>query len=239
MLASCSTNRHAERGGFELELTDIGRRHPRADQWLLRGISCDLGPGDRLAVVGPSGSGKSLLLRVMALLDPVDAGAVLWQGEPVRGLAVPDFRCQVMYVHQQPALVEGTVEHNLRQPYLLERHRRRRGGFDKRRVADLLEQLGRDASLLDKPQNVLSGGEAQLVCLVRAMQLDPSVLLLDEPPASLDSPTARSVERAVQRWLDERPEARAIVWVSHDTQQATRVSNRHLRIEQGRMQGEP
>ena len=224
--------------GFRLELSGLGRRHPKADQWLLRKVSCQIVPGDRLALVGPSGSGKSLLLRTMALLDPWDEGQIRWQGQSVSGNDVPDYRRQVIYLHQQPALVEGTVQHNLRQPFLLQAHQQKLVTFDEARAGDLLEQLNRDDSFLGKQQNVLSGGEAQLVSLVRAMQLDPHVLLLDEPTASLDQTTARAVEQLVDRWLSDQPAARAIVWVSHDAQQAARVSQRRLRMRHGRVERE-
>ncbi len=233
---------HSERNqpapGFPLELCELGRRHPKADQWLLRGISITVRPGDRWAVVGPSGSGKSLLLRAMALLDPLDEGEIHWRGQSVRGHAVPEYRRHVVYLHQQPALVEGTVEHNLRQPFLLQRHQRRLAAFDETRVRELLESLGRDGSFLGKQQSVLSGGEGQLVALVRALQLDPDIMLLDEPTASLDPSTALAVEQSVDRWLSERPDARAIVWVSHDAQQSARLSDRRLRLQHGRVHPE-
>lgn len=219
-----------------LEARNLGRRHPKTDQWLLRGISCRLNPGDRLAVIGPSGSGKSLLLRGLALLDPLDEGQVLWNGKSVHGSAVPAFRSQVIYLHQRPALVEGTVEHNLRQPLRMQEHRDR--SFNSRRIGNLLRQLGRDDLFLAKQQQILSGGEAQLVALLRAVQLDPCILLLDEPTAALDRTTAEAVEQLVDRWLRDRPDVRAAVWVSHDRQQAQRVSTRRLYLRRGRMEKE-
>ena len=92
----------------------------------------------------------------------------------------------------------------------------------------MLTHLGRDESFLDKPVGELSGGESQLVALLRAVQLDPKVLLLDEPTASLDAEATAAVETLVADWQAESAGARAVVWVSHDTGQA----ERGLRTEQ-------
>src|SRR5271166_5662023 len=176
-----------------IRLDHVGRRNPKGDGWLIEGVSLRLHRGDRLGVVGPSGAGKTVLLRAMALLDALDAGAILWQGKPVRGADVPLYRKHVIYLHQRPALFDSSVEENLCLPFALKAHLDRE--FDRRRAIELLADLGRDEEFLGKPSRRLSGGEAQLVALVRAMQLEPTVLLLDEPTASLDSDAAQAVER--------------------------------------------
>ena len=160
--------------------------------------------GDRLGVLGPSGAGKTVLLRALALLDPLDTGTVLFQRQVVGGDEVPRYRSQVIYLHQKPALQEGTVEDNLRLPFALKTHRERR--FDRGLTAELLASLGRDTAFLDKSSRDLSGGEAQIVALVRAIELEPTMLLLDEPTASLDPATAQAVEAMLDRWMDARRE---------------------------------
>jgi putative ABC transport system ATP-binding protein len=216
-----------------LKACGIERRDPKGGDPLLSDVCLEVSAGDRTAVVGPSGAGKTLLLRSLALLDSLDAGSVEWNGEPVRGRAVPLFRKSVAYLHQRPAFVEGTVEDNLRLPFSLRVHRGTT--FDSRRAVSLLEHLGREESFLAKHARDLSGGEGQVLALVRTIQLSPNVLLLDEPTASLDPKTALAVEALIERWALERPGERAFLWVSHDQEQARRVARRELRIEAGRV----
>ena len=93
-----------------LSVKNLGRRHPGGDSWLFQDFNLDLESGDRLALVGPTGSGKSLILRALALLDPVDSGEVLWRGNPIADTEVPSYRSQVTYLQQRSPLVPGTVE---------------------------------------------------------------------------------------------------------------------------------
>jgi putative ABC transport system ATP-binding protein len=158
---------------------------------------------------------------------------VLANGQPVRNEAVPSFRSAVLYLHQRPALFEGSVETNLRHPFLLKAHRKR--CFDRARIVDLLEGLVRDESFLEKSHRDLSGGEGQIVALLRALQLDPTVLLLDEPTASLDAEAVRAIEGLLSRWYAEGAGRRACLWVTHDSEQAERVADQILCLRAGRI----
>lgn len=217
---------------MRLQAIDVGRRTPGADRWLLRDVSLTVVGGERVAVVGPNGAGKSLLLRALALLDPLDAGEVRWEDAPVTDADVPTFRRRVLYLAQRPALLDDTVESDLKRPFRLAVAR---GGYERDRVMALLEPLGRDAAFLAKPTAEVSGGEAQIAAFVRALQLDPTILLLDEPTAALDSDATAALERLVDRWVEGGPRERAFVWVSHDPSQANRVAGRTVRLEQGRL----
>jgi len=197
---------------------------------LLDGVHLAIDAGDGVAVSGPSGAGKTLLLRALALLDPIDGGEVFWQGQPISCAATPGFRAQVIYLHQRPSLFEGSVEENLRVPFTLAEHRQRT--FDRARVVGFLAQFGRDAEFLAKRDRDLSGGETQIVALVRAIQLEPTMLLLDEATSALDRDMVLVAERLVAEW---RTAHRAAVWVSHDAAQTERVAQRIIAIDHGRI----
>jgi putative ABC transport system ATP-binding protein len=216
-----------------LRACGLGRRKPVSEEWLLSGVCFEVRPGDRLAIIGPSGAGKTVLLRTIAMLDPFEEGTIRFRGRAIHCDAIPSYRSEVVYLHQRPALLERRVDANLEHPYSLGVHRTKR--FDRNRIVDLLGGLGRDEAFLEKPSRDLSGGEAQIVALLRAIQLDPAILLLDEPTASLDQGAVRAIEGLIGRWLDEDSEGRAVVWVSHDMEQARRVSTRILAMQAGRL----
>ena len=218
---------------FLLEARNIRRRHPDRRSWLLEDISLTIRQGERIALTGPSGSGKTLLLRALVLLDPVDSGEIRWHGRGVRGEMMPAFRGQAIYMHQRPAFNQTTVEAALRLPFELSSHRGKR--FDRGLLLEYLRRLGRDGSFLSKSVRDLSGGERQLASLLRAIQLDPAVLLLDEPTAALDKPTAGAVEELISRWIDEDPQNRTFIWVGHDEAQARRITRRSIAIRDGRL----
>lgn len=209
-----------------LSAHNLGRRVDRG--WLWRGLSLQLDAGECLGVAGPSGVGKTLLLRALARLDPLDEGALTLAGRPAAEWPAPEYRARVLFVHQRPELLEGTVDENLRAVLGL---RARRGqGFSDGRAADWLTRLGRSPSLLRQRVEGLSGGERQSAALARALLCGPDILLLDEPTSSLDGALARRAEQAVTAWLAEGP-GRAALWVSHDPGQVARVAGRRLDME--------
>ncbi len=215
-----------------VETRGLGRRI--GQKWLLHPATLSITAGQRVALLGPSGSGKTLLLRCLALLDPCDCGQLLWRGSPVRGSFVPYYRSQVIYLHQRPTLFEGTVLDNLQQPFRLRSHRG--SCFDRPRILQLLAAVERYDDFLHQPTQQLSGGESQLVALLRAIQLDPRILLLDEPTAALDHEAQQMVEHIVANWLgDPEAHAHASVWVTHDPRQALRVADTLYRIRDGEL----
>ena len=215
-----------------LECRALSRRHPNGKDFLLRDVCLAIDPGERAAIVGPSGAGKTLLLRSLAMLDPIDGGEILWHGQVVRAAAVPQFRSHVMYLHQRPGLFDGTVEDNLRMPYRLATHSAK--AFDRDWTIGHLRKLGRSANFLDQSTKSLSGGESQLVAALRAIQLGPEVLLFDEPTASLDNETSNAVEQLAAEWF-EADSQRALVWVSHNHDQAHRVTDHVFHMAVGQL----
>lgn len=201
----------------------LSRRDPRSGRWLLRDVSFELHAGERVVLSGPSGAGKTVLLRTLVLLDETQEGEIRWRGAPVAPSGVPLFRSRVCYVQQRPGFSEtaaGTVEASLRLPFTL--RVRQNEAFERRRAVELLRRLGRTEQMLEQTTEELSGGERQIVALVRALLLEPEVLLLDEPAAALDPTTAAVASTLLQSWLDEDRGSRAWLWVSHQPVSASR-----------------
>jgi putative ABC transport system ATP-binding protein len=224
--------------GVVIEVRGVTRVDPQRRTALLHATDFCVRGGDRVVLTGASGSGKSVLLRTLALLDAPDAGQLLWRGERVANAQVPRYRRHVGYLSQRPAMIEGTVEDNLRLPYSLKAFADQT--FNPDSVTELLTAAGKTPAFLQQAATELSGGEAQVVALIRVLQTDPEVLLLDEPTAALDPLSARTVEQLVRVWFDGRPSSsRAYVWVSHNHVQAERVSNRRLTMDAGRLRDAP
>ncbi|MEO0377729.1 MAG: ATP-binding cassette domain-containing protein [Cyanobacteria bacterium P01_A01_bin.17] len=208
-----------------LAATQMGRNIE--GQWIWQNLDLELQPGERLAIVGASGVGKSLLLRAIAGLDPIQAGQLTFEGQSVSALSMPRYRAQVIYLHQRPALMEGTVEFNLRQVYRLTLHRKK--AYSQEQILQYLAPLNREADFLQRSVENLSGGEAQIVACLRALQLSPQVLLLDEPTASMDETTAQQIEALITQW-QQADIQRSCIWTSHNTSQLERVTDRQFII---------
>lgn len=195
--------------------------------WLFQALSFALAPGTCLALVAASGTGKTLLMRLLAGLDPLQAGEVRLQGKAQQDWFLPAYRARVMFLHQRAALGEATVQDSLKAPFALRQHRQRR--FQPEQALAMAAALGQEAAFLGLPTASLSGGEAQLAALMRALLLEPQVLLLDEATSALDPETARRAESLVRGWLEARPE-RACLWASHDAGLRERVASRELSL---------
>jgi putative ABC transport system ATP-binding protein len=199
------------------------------DRILLDRVSLDLHPGQRLGLVGASGSGKSSLLRAIALLDSVDSGCVRYHGNAITGKGVPAYRRDVGYIAQRASMIDGTTLDNLRLPFQF-------GSsvlpFDQNEATRWLIELGQSESILDQDARTLSGGQQQAVAIVRTVLAGPQVLLLDEPTASLDAGSTDLVEQFLFRWI-ESDSSRSWIWTSHDSEQMSRVCDQVLRMKSG------
>jgi putative ABC transport system ATP-binding protein len=173
-------------------------------------------PADGLtAMVGPSGSGKTTLLRLLNRLDDPDGGDVLFDGRDVRAYDVLDLRRRVQYVGQVPVTFPGTVEANVRV------------GTSLVGVEELLARVGLGAGLTGREADRLSVGEAQRMCLARALARQPECLLLDEPTSALDTRSRAGVEELIRSLADD---GLTVVMVTHDPRQADELADRIVRV---------
>lgn len=205
----------------------LGCRMPDG-RWLWRDLTFSLGEGESLAIVGPTGSGKTRLLRILALLDEPAAGSLGFQGRPVAEWDVRRYRSAVGYLCQEPQVVSGGwVEEELALLFGFAAHRGRH--FDREHARILAERFGRSAEFLTLPTETLSGGEKAILALIRALQTDPCVLLLDELTAALDPEASEAVERFLLDWVGAAA-GRALLWVTHDAAQRQRVCTRQIAL---------
>lgn len=214
-----------------IEAAEISRSDAKTQRVLLQNSSLSIHSSDRIGLIGPSGSGKSTLLRALAILDRCNSGEIRFQGQLIQDDAVPRFRRQVVYLPQRASFVASTVRENLRIPFQLSSSQTE---FDEAKAISLLSQFGRSPDLLEQQVSELSGGEQQIVALVRTISLDPLVILFDEPTASLDAASADQFEQMVNQWHSE-DQARALIWTSHDHTQVDRMSSRVIEIQEGRI----
>lgn len=172
--------------------------------------SLHISAGECVSIRGPSGSGKSLLLRAIADLDP-HQGRVLLDGVDSKQVPAPQWRRQVALLPVESQWWLDEV-----------------GGHFPADGCPWLEPLGFTVESLHWQVSRLSSGEKQRLALARALMNRPRVLLLDEPTASLDQQTTAAVEQVVKDYRQQT--GAAVLWVSHDPQQASRVADRPLQL---------
>ena len=195
---------------------------------LLANVDLELGAGECVALLGPSGAGKTSLLRILCGLDDLCAGALTLDERTPATLGWPLFRRRVAMLAQRPLLLSGTVAHNLALAFTLASAASDPAvAFDAERADFTLAQLGLGGRL-DRDAHSLSVGEQQRVSLVRSLLLRPTVLLADEPTSALDAGATEQVEALLRSQLDE---GLAILLVSHDGAHVQRLATRTVDIE--------
>jgi len=206
-------------GGFTVEAITVTRGAVR----LLDGVSGCIQAGRCTAVVGPSGAGKSTLLRVLNRLEDPTEGRVLLDGRPIGEMDVPALRRRVGLVAQQPVLLTDRVADELR----VGRH-----DLATEQSLTLLQRVGLPVDFATRATAELSGGEAQRLCLARALAVEPEVLLLDEPTSALDGLTAALIADLAH---DHVVGGGTVVLVSHNLAVVRRVAHHVLVLHGGRL----
>jgi tungstate transport system ATP-binding protein len=227
--------------GAGLALTHVTHGHDGTP--VLADVTLSVRPGERLAVIGPSGTGKTTLLRLLAMFRAPDAGALRVDGTDVWTLDEGDrlaARRRVGMVFQSANLFDTTVRRNVTYGVRVRRDwrtrarawlRRRVGADDGAAIAEELDVVGlTDAAARNATD--LSGGEAQRVAFARALASDPDFLLLDEPTSDLDPRNTAVIEDAVATAADR---GIGVVVATHDMDQAQRVADRVAVLLDGRL----
>jgi len=214
----------AEQDGCVIRADRLGRSV--GEVVLVRDVSFELKRAEIMAIVGPSGSGKSSLLRLINRLDEPTEGTVCLEGVEYRQITPRELRRKVGMVTQRAFLFPGTVADNVRFG-----PNQRGEVVPDRRVEDLLRDVGLSGYAGRDVAN-LSGGEAQRVSLARALANDPVVLLLDEPTSALDDSSKLAVESLILSVVKQSH--LTCVIVTHDSQQAKRFAEYVLILERGR-----
>ena len=178
------------------------------------------------AIVGPSGAGKTSLLRCLNRLEEPQSGEVLLDGANIRTLDPTTLRKRVGMIFQTPILFQGSIRSNL--TYGLD-------GVDDRALLETLDAVGLSRSFLERDSTALSVGQGQRVCIARALVRGPEVLLMDEPTSALDKDATARIEALIR---DLAEGGLAIVLVTNDLAQASRVADRALLLVEGRVQAQ-
>ena len=203
---------------------------------VLSGVSFSVAAGRVACILGPSGGGKSTMLRLVNRLEDPDEGRIALEGTDVREIPVLDLRRRVGFVPQKSTLFEGTVYENVIAAYAYAK--KTPPAQDDERLGRLMDLVRLERSILARRSRELSGGQQQRVSVIRTLLPGPQILLMDEPTASLDPRTADQFVGELRALLAETQTT--VLIATHDLAAARRIADDVLFLDGGRIveQGE-
>lgn len=226
-------HQYPKQGDSEAAVSVVDLHKSFGRQKVLNGVSLRVARGETLAVLGRSGTGKSVMLRIMVGLEVPDEGSVCILGQGLAGLSLDqlgEVRKRMGFLFQHAALYDSlTIAENVAFP--LVHHRRDMSKSDRSdRVNQLLAEVGLEGANDKMPSNI-SGGMQKRAGLARALALNPEILLLDEPTAGLDPISSREIDELVLKL--QREHQMASIVVTHDLHSARTIANRLALLDKG------
>lgn len=197
---------------------------------VLEGIDLAIQKGALIIVSGESGAGKSTLLKLLNRFHDLNVGIILYQGKDLREYHVNEIRSSILYLPQLPYMIEGSVDENLSIPFSFQAHKEKKYSSDRAREWLDYFQLGVS---LDYEASKLSIGQRQRIALIRALLLDPEVLLLDEPCSSLDRRNRRLIEEKIESLLQSA--GITVIMATHSEVNFSDGVYRHFQIDNHRL----
>jgi len=207
---------HDVSGGYALDAEPLRE--------VLKGISFLVRAGDCYSITGPSGSGKSALLRLLNRFEDPIRGEIRFRGAPVQSYDPLELRRRIALVLQQPVMFHGTVRENLL---------RRPGGeqLSEAALVQALEEVGLDRAFLDRNAMEVSGGEKQRISIARSLLGEPDIILLDEPTSALDARSLHLVADLIGQL--NRVRGLTVIIVTHQPEMIHRLGGRVLFLDKG------
>lgn len=194
-------------------------------EMILKNISLNSEAGDFISVVGPSGGGKSTLLKLCSHLISPTQGDILFNNQSLFTYNPTELRKSISYCFQTPYLFGDTIMENLTFPFAI-----RNLKFDQERVNELFSLFQMTTDYLTKEVKNLSGGEKQRIALIRSLIFIPKILLLDEVTSALDSDNTAIVEKVISEY---HKQGLTVLWITHNPEQSRKYANKILTIEAG------
>jgi phospholipid/cholesterol/gamma-HCH transport system ATP-binding protein len=222
-------------GGASLEPLVVSGLHKSfGSQKVLNGVDLTASLGQTVVVLGRSGTGKSVLLKLIVGLQQPDSGSIRIHGQEIEGLDMDrlnEIRKKIGFLFQQAALYDSlTVEENVEFP--LKRHTTLSDGDRREHAHALLASVGMEHDLNKMPSDI-SGGMQKRVGLARALALDPDILLFDEPTSGLDPITAAEIGQLIVKLKKERNMTSVVV--THDVHGAKSFADRFVLLREGKV----
>lgn len=211
---------------MKIQLRDVALEYD-AGAPLFQHVSLRIDSGDFLLIEGPSGSGKSSLLRLLNRLQEPTSGEILADDKPLSTYEVPELRRRIAYLQQSPVMVEGSVADNLALPFQFASSGSARAPGDAP-MRQLLSEFLLDGVDPQSNAQQLSVGQKQRVALIRMLLLQPQVLLCDEPTSALDPESRDIVQESLERLNTEQ--RMTVVIVTHQAFEPQQVTPRRYRL---------